>query len=699
MTELRLFLLGAPRLECRGEPVDLGLRKAMALLAYLAVTNGEYGRDELATLLWPESDQSSARASLRRTLYRINRTLGEGILTAGTETVRLHPEAGIWTDVAEFHEYVLECCPVGEPQEALSPHCMSVLEEAVALYSGDLLAGFTLPDCLSFDEWLFFEAEGLRELLARALTRLAPAYQARGDYQRAVQHARRWLMLDPLDESAHRLLMRLYAESGQQAAALRQYTECARILDEELGLSPDAETTELYQEIRLFRETAPPPSLKARPPVEYVSSGDVHIAYQVIGDGPVDILHICGYLSPLGFIWDLPDSAAFCDELASFSRLIVFDRRGSGLSDRSSPPTLEDTVDDILAVMQAAGSKHPVLFGTTEAGPNCALFAATHPGRVSGLILYGTQAKWVYSEDYPPALTREQWAVWLKRHMENWGGPLDIEYYAPSRARDPLFREWWARALRTASSPGAIKAVLEVMQDIDVRDILPAIRTPTLILHRKGTRNIRVGAGRHLAGQIPGAKYVELEGQDYFWFVGDSQAILREIRGFVHDLSSPVAPERMLATILLVEVIDGDDASRRGLAAPTQLDATYAFLRQEVARFRGSEVSWSQGRYTATFDGPSRAINCAKSIVESLSQRDTAVRAGLHTGECEFAAGELVGAAVQIAEGVLVAAASNEVLVSRTARDLVAGSGFQYAERRQCTIDGIARTWAVYPVK
>jgi len=243
-----------------------------------------------------------------------------------------------------------------------------------------------------------------------------------------------------------------------------------------------------------------------------------------------------------------------------------------------------------------------------------------------------------------------------------------------------------------------MKAVFEVMQELDVRDILPVIRVPTLILHRKGSRNIRVGAGRHLAGQIPGAKYVELEGQDYFWFVGDSHAILREMRNFVQNLGSPVAPERMLATILLVEVME-KDAHGKGLPAPIHFDTLYAFLRQEIARFRGSEIRWGQGRYTATFDGPSRAINCAKSIVESLSQRDTRVRAGLHTGECEFAAGELVGAAVQIAKGVLSTATWNEVLVSSTARDLVAGSGFQYGEGRQCAIEGISRTWTVFPVK
>ena len=257
MSQLRFFLFGSPRLKRRGEPLDLGLRKAMALLAYLVVTKGEHSRDNLATLLWPESDQSSGRASLRRTLYVINSTIGEGILTTGADTIRLDPRAEIWTDVGLFQQYVRECSPDGEPQK-ITGHCLSVLEEAVALYRADLLAGFSLPDCISFDEWLFFEAEGLRKSLAQALRQLAAAYRTRGEFERAINHARRWLALDPLHEPAHRLLMRLYAESGQQAAALRQYTECVRILDGELGLPPLAKTTELYQSIRLQRETPTP---------------------------------------------------------------------------------------------------------------------------------------------------------------------------------------------------------------------------------------------------------------------------------------------------------------------------------------------------------------------------------------------------------------------------------------------------------
>jgi DNA-binding SARP family transcriptional activator len=338
MSQLRFFLFGSPRLKRRGEAVDLGLRKAMALLAYLVVTKGEYSRDDLATLLWPESDQSSARASLRRTLYVINRTLGEGVLTTGAETIRLDPKVRIWTDVGLFQQHMRACSPADEHQEEITPHCLSALEEAVALYKADLLAGFSLPDCVSFDEWLFFESEGLRQSLARALRQLAAAYQTQGEFERAIQHGRRWLALDPLHEPAHRLLMGLYAESRQQAAALRQYTECVRILDQELGLPPQPETTELYQNIRLYRKTATTPAPKARPPVEYVRSGDVHIAYQVLGEGPVDILHICGYLSPLEHFWELPDSSAFIGELASFSRLILFDRRGGGLSERVGYP-------------------------------------------------------------------------------------------------------------------------------------------------------------------------------------------------------------------------------------------------------------------------------------------------------------------------------------------------------------------------
>lgn len=693
MFQLKLFLFGPPRLECQGENVNISLRKALALLIYLVVTDGEFSRDELATMFWPESDQSSARANLRRTLYTVNKKSGEVILSAGREIVSLNPQIDVWTDIEIFRQDIEKSLQSGEPPDDINTHSISLIENAVALYEGDFLAGFSLPDSPDFDEWQFFEVESLRGMLVTALKQLVSAYQSRGDNAQAIHHARRWLSLDPMHEPAHRLLMELYSESGQQAAALRQYKECERILDQELGIPPQTETTELYQNIRLHREIKPTPPAKVRPEVRFVASDDVHIAYLIWGKGPVDIVWVSGFTTHMEQLWELPSLTGFFDELASFSRVILFDRRGLGLSERVGyPPTMEDTLDDLLAVMRAVGSKHAVLFGYLEGGPNSLLFTATYPERVSGLILYGTCAKWIRSEDYPWALTREQYDRWLQYISDNWGEALNLETYAPNYIHDPQLRNWWAKTMRLASSPGGVKAVLEVMRDIDVRDILPSIRTPTLILQRRDDKAIRVGAGRHLAGQIPGAKYVELEGQDHWFFLGDSQSILREIKTFVQNLGSPAVPGFMLATILLIELIEGGNGDRM------RLEATYALLRQEVSRFQGSEVSWKDGCYTATFDGPSRAIHCAKAILHAANQREIKLCAGLHTGECEFIAGELVGTAVQIVQGVLKSAGPDEIRVSSTVKDLVVGSGFQFTERDQLVFDGVSGSWGIYSI-
>jgi DNA-binding SARP family transcriptional activator/pimeloyl-ACP methyl ester carboxylesterase len=697
MSELRLFSFGPPRLEHRGENVSISLRKALALLNYLAVRRGKYSRDELATLFWPESDQSGARANLRRTLYVINKDLGEEIVSSDKEIVFLNPQIDIWTDVEQFRRYIEESSLASESLGDNVAQRTELLEKAAVLYKGDFLAGFTLPDCPEFDEWQFFEAENLRGSLASILQQLVSIYEAQGDFAQAIAHARHWLSLDPIHEPAHRLLMELYAKSGQHAAALRQYKECERLLNQELGVPPQPETTDLYQSIRLHREIVEEPPARVNPAVEYVASGDVHIAYVVMGDGPVDIIFVCGYISHMEQVWELPELLSFFEELASFSRVILFDRRGVGLSDRVGyPPTLEDTLDDLLAVMGAAGSRHPVLFGYLEGGPASMLFTATYPERVSGLILYGTRAKWTRSGDYPWTITREQYDRWLQYIYDNWGEPLNLIAYAPSRVHEPAMRDWWAKLMRLASSPGGIKAVLEVMRDIDVREILPTIRAPTLILHRRDDKAIRVGAARHLAGQIPGAKYVELEGDDHWFFLGDSQTILREMETFIHNLGSPAVPEYMLATILLIELLDENNG--RIDLTPMQLDTTHAFFHREVARFNGSEVSWKEGCFTATFDGPTRAIHCANAIIDTAIQQDVTLRCGLHTGECEFSAGDLVGAAVQIVAGVLQSAAPNEVLVSSTVKDLVLGSGFKFSERDQIVIEGVSGRWGIYTI-
>lgn len=700
MTQLKLYILGTPRLECQGRMITLSLRKGMALLIYLAVSRGAYSRDDLASLLWPESDQSRARASLRRTLYHVNKSIGGEIIATRSGSICLAPGLKIWTDVECFQNITNEYSKPVDGAKESDPKTIQRLEDAAAIYKADFLAGFSLPDSPEFDEWQFFETERLRGILASLLRQLISSYEAGGNYVEAIAHARRLLSLDELDEAAHRQLMRLYAKSDQQAAALRQYQECARLLDQELGVAPHADTTELYNDIRLQRESPSPAAEQHRPEVKYVSSGDVHIAYLVIGEGPIDIFWVCGYITHIEQGWELPNLASFILKMSSFSRVIIFDRRGVGLSDRVGyPPTLENTLDDMLAVMEATNCRHPVLFGYLEGGPNSLLFTATYPERVSGLILYGTSAKWTRSEDYPWALTHEQYDRWLAAITSDWGKALTIEIYAPNYAHDPLLREWWAKFLRLSSSPGGLKKVLGVMREIDVRHILSAIRTPTLILHRRGDKIVRVGAARYLAGQIPSAKYVEFEGDDHFFFVGDSQSILLEVETFLQNLGHPVTPERMLATILLLELVDGSVTGSSKPVTSLRTSTLISLIHKEVSRFRGSEVNWVQTRYSATFDGPSRAINCAKVIMTSAHQSGIDLRIGLHTGECEFADGLLAGSAAQIAECVLKSAGANEIRVSGTVKDLVVGSGFQFVERELCVIEGVSGSWKIYSVE
>ncbi len=539
MKRLEMYLLGAPRLVYNGDPVEISLHKALALLTYLAVTRQAHTRDALAALLWPENDQSSARANLRRTLYRINQDLGGEILDAGPDRVGLRPDIHVELDLERFQGQVQDCLLPGAQAGTLPLECRQRLMKAVEIYSQDFLAGFTLPDAPAFDEWQFFIAEGLRQSLLKALLELAVSYQAGGEFAAALPHARRLVSLDPLSESSQTLLIQLYAAAGQGPAALRQYKELERILDKELGTAPQPETVEMVEKIRRgLPAAAPVKSNPLMPETHYAGSGDVHIAYQVLGQGPPDLVLIGGFISHLEQFWEEPGLARFLKRLASFSRLILFDKRGMGLSDRVGyPPSMENTREDILAVLDQVGSRRAILLGVSEGGPASLLTAASHPQRAAGLILYGSGAKWVRSSDYPWALSAEQYDRWLSLLMENWGKALNLELFAPSRVKDKDFQQWWARSLRIASSPGEVKAVLESMRDIDVRSLLPEIRLPVLILHRTGDRAIRVEGGRYLAEKIPQARFIELPGDDHFWWAGDSEAILREVEAFIKRLS------------------------------------------------------------------------------------------------------------------------------------------------------------------
>jgi len=438
----------------------------------------------------------------------------------------------------------------------------------------------------------------------------------------------------------------------------------------------------------------------ALPETRYAKSGDVHIAYQVAGDGPLDLVFVMGWVSHLDSLWE-GASASFLQRLAAFSRLILFDKRGTGLSDRVAElPTLEQRMDDVRAVMDAAGSTRAALLGISEGAAMCALFAATYPERTASLIMYGAYARRSWAPDYPWAPTPEERQIYFDAIEQGWGGVVDLDMLAPSTIGDERFRQWWAMYLRRSASPGAALALARMNTEIDIRDILPAIRVPTLILHRKGDLDIDIGGGRYLAERIPGAQFIELPGVDHLVFAGDQEAILRAIEVFLTGALPALELDRVLATLMLTGIVGAAaTAVRLGDHAWSEIEAAHdALVREQLARYRGREVKRTLGGVLAAFDGPARAIRCALGIVEASREPGISVRAGLHAGECEHIDGELSGVALHIAERVFDRAASGEVLVSSTVKDLVAGSGIEFEEMESRLLTGSASGWRLHRV-
>ena len=440
-----------------------------------------------------------------------------------------------------------------------------------------------------------------------------------------------------------------------------------------------------------------------QPETRYTQSGDVSIAYQVTGSGPLDLLIVPGFISHLEQAWEDPGYSRFLQRLASFSRLIRFDKRGTGLSDRiAGMPTLEQRMDDVRAVMDATGSERAALFGISEGGPMSILFAATYPERTSALILYGSIARGSWAPDYPWAgKPDEKRAAWLEGWRTNWGGPYAIETWAPSVAKDPQFRQWWAKYLRLGASPSAVISIFQMNAALDVREILPALHVPTLVLHRSGDRPINVAHGRYLARQIPSARFVELRGDDHLWWVGDSGSIVDEIQEFLTGDRPAVEPDRVLATVLFTDIVD---STRHATAMGDRrwrdlLDRHNAVMQSEINRFKGHVVKSTGDGFLATFDGPARAIHCALAVDERMGQLGIMIRAGLHTGEVELMDDDIGGIAVHIAARVLENARASEVWSSRTVKDLVVGSSFRFSEQGTYRLKGVAGAWPLFAVE
>lgn len=438
------------------------------------------------------------------------------------------------------------------------------------------------------------------------------------------------------------------------------------------------------------------------PETRYARAGDVHIAYQVVGDGPVDLVYVPPQLQQVEHLWAEPRVAAFFERLAHFSRLILFDRRGTGLSDPiAGTTTLEDQMEDVTAVLDAVASEQAALFAQAEGSPMAMLYAATHPERTRALVLYAAMARVTSAPGYEWPGTRQEREQRMAETFAQWGQGARFELIAPSAAGDVALKRWFARLERVSASPGALRKLFDIAGEMDVRDVLPSISAPTLVLHRRGDQLIDVRHSRYAAEHIPGARYVELEGRDNLIVVGDSEAVVAEVERFLTGAHTPPEPDRVLATVMFTDIVGSTEtAARLGDRAWRDVLARHDELsRSQLARHRGRPVKSLGDGFLATFDGPARAIRCALELRDAMRELGIELRAGLHTGECEAIGDDVGGLAVHIGARVGALAAPREVLVSGTVKDLVVGSGIAFADRGEHALKGVPGTWRLWAAK
>jgi class 3 adenylate cyclase len=434
------------------------------------------------------------------------------------------------------------------------------------------------------------------------------------------------------------------------------------------------------------------------PETHYVKSDDVHIAYQVLGEGPLDLLFVPGFVSNVEALWRSPDQSAFFRRLASFCRLILFDKRGTGMSDRGTQDfTLEQRMHDVQAILDTIGCKQAALFGVSEGGPMSLLYAATYPQRTSSLVIYGSYAKRSQTTDYRFGWDNEQWQRVLDDIENNWGSAssLSVGMRTEGTSADP---QRIAAYFRASASPGAAAAIMRMNREIDVRHVLSATHVPTLVLHRRGDPVIDVEHARYLARHIAGAKLVELSGQVHTPWLGDRGAILDEVERFLTGEQRMREPERLLATVLFVDIVGSTERVAAIGDNPWRelLNAFYVQVREVLQEYRGREISTAGDGFLAAFDGPARAIRCASALSEAVRSLGLKVRCGIHTGECELIGNDLAGIAVHIGARVAALATPGEVLVSQTVRDLVAGSGLTFQDRGLHTLKGVPDEWRLF---
>jgi DNA-binding SARP family transcriptional activator/pimeloyl-ACP methyl ester carboxylesterase len=707
-------LLGPLEVIAGHAPLHIAAGKQRALLAILLLhANRTVSREQIVDSLWGEDVPGSAQKMVQILVSQLRKALPEARLHTRPPGYLL--EVGDdELDLSRFERWAAEA------RQALSQHdprqARELLGEALALWRGPALAEFTEP-------FARHESARLEELRVAALEWSIDAELALGHESDVVGKLEALTAEHPLRERLRSQHMLALYRSGRHAEALASYRSFRSSLNDELGIEPSASLRELEQlmlrqdptlELPVSRPGMAGPARDERhaigsrgheADIAYARSGSVRIAYQVVGEGPTDLVLVHGWVCSFQPGWENPRLAGFYRRLASMGRLILFDKRGTGLSDRVSPeqpPDLETRMDDVRAVMDAVGSERAVVLGVSEGGAMSTLFAATHPQRASALVLMGTFARQMRAPDYPIGLTDDE----LRKRLvaiddDDWASTATREWLArvgPDLLGDPGAVRWYTSYLQRGASPGASRAMRLMNAEIDVRDVLPTITVPTLVLYRSD-EYLR-DATRFMGMHIPGARVVELPGTDHLPWEGDRESLLEEIGRFLAGIRDDVEPDRVLATLLFADVVtptaatvDVDDGRRdEALALHRRL------VRGQLARFRGHVVDTGGGRLFATFDGPARAVRCATAIVASARELELEVRVGVHAGEIDRSNTAAGGIAVDVGARIAAAAHPGEVLVSSTVRDIVAGSGIRFEERGEQDLAGVTGTWRLFAV-
>lgn len=526
MSALELQVFGVPALVVKGRETRLSLKRAVALLAYLSFNAGPVPRTDLAAMLWPEADETVGRTRLRRLVYNIEDVVGRGILESENDCLALMARP-VEVDALRFAQFARRAVEAATFDEGI----LAEARKWVARARCPLLQGISFGS-EAFDDWLLAASIEHEHLLARLLERTIDALGTRREFATALDLAEILIGLDVYREPSYVLLMQLHALQGHRAGVEATYTRCAEVLRAEFGVKPGPNTEQAY--VRMSEDLKFALSERVEPPsVRFAEGGQGAVAYTMLGTGEQTLVLSPGFVCHIEIALEHPRFRAFVDALAGRFRVILFDRRGVGLSERlHATGTPAAMAADMLAILDHAGVSRAWLFGTSEGGLGAIRLAVDQPDRVQGLCLFGSLARGSAAPDYPWALTAASFDVWLRYLVAAWGGPADIETFAPSEKDDPALRAWWARMLRHAASPGGIETILTGLRDADLRADLGRIGVPTLVMHRRGDRAVRFEAGQHLARNIPGAVWQPLEGVDHFWFCGDSAAITKAILSF-----------------------------------------------------------------------------------------------------------------------------------------------------------------------